>query len=68
MGYPKEYEPQQGYKYQLFVKTSYSTRYESIDYAKDDSDKKYLMNEYRLVYKNDGILKAVKLPRKYWTE
>ncbi|GIN25538.1 MULTISPECIES: hypothetical protein [Bacillota] len=50
MAYPKAYEPQQGYKYQILVKTPYDRAYEHCDYAVDKADKNYLLGEYSLAY------------------
>jgi hypothetical protein len=67
MSYPKAYEPQNGYQYQLLIRTSGERAFESLDYAKDYTEKKYLLDEYRLAYRGMGIeLKTIKLPKKYW--
>ena len=66
MAYPKEYDPQQGYMYQLFVKTPHQRAYEHLDYAVDEADKKHLMTEYKMAYGAGHYLKAQLLPRKYW--
>lgn len=69
MAYPKEYDPQQGYMYQLFVKTPHQKALEHLDYAEDRADMKHLMKEYRMVYSSYGAgysLKAQLLPQKYW--
>jgi hypothetical protein len=66
MGYPKAYEPQQGYKYQILVKTPYDRAYEHCDYAKDRAELKHLTGEYRLAYGAGYSFKSILLPQKYW--
>lgn len=68
MSNPKAYEPQQGYKYQILVKTPYDRAYEHCDYAKDNTEKNYLIGEYKLAYGNGFSFKSILLPRKYWKE
>ena len=66
MSYPKAYDPQQGYMYQLLVKTPYDREYEHCDYAVDKGDKDYLLDEYKLAYGAGFIFKSILLPKKYW--
>lgn len=66
MAYPQAYEPQQGYKYQILVKTPYDRAYEHCDYAKDREERNYLINEYRLAYGGGYSFKTIMLPQKYW--
>lgn len=66
MAYPKEYDPQQGYMYQLFVKTPHQRAYEHLDYAEDKADKNHLMKEYKIAYGAGYYFKALLLPQKYW--
>jgi hypothetical protein len=63
----KAYEPEQGYKYQIFCRNQqYSGReWEHCDYAKDSQEKKYLIGEYRLAYGVGWEFKSILLPRKY---
>jgi len=68
MSRPKAYEPQQGYQYQILVKTPYDRAYEHCDYAKDSSDKRYLIQEYSMAYGIGHHFKAIPLPKKYWKE
>lgn len=66
---PIAYEPQHGYMYQILMKLNGERIFESLDYAKDFEEKKYLLNEYRLAYRGMGIaLKTIKLPKKYHSE
>jgi hypothetical protein len=69
MSKPKAYDPQQGYQYQIFIKSPYERELEGLDYAKDYQDLKYLLNEYRLAYRGQSVgFSYTKLPRKYWKE
>lgn len=69
MSNPKAYEPQQGYKYQILTRNqSISREWESCDYAKDKTEKNYLVNEYRLSYGAGWEFKVITLPAKYWKE
>lgn len=65
MGYPRAYEPVEGQKYQIFTKYG-NEPYEHCDYAVDDSERNYLLGEYRMAYGSEFIFKTVKLPTKYW--
>ena len=63
----KAYEPQQGYRYQILVRYTGQREFESCDYAKDKEEKNYLLNEYRLAYRNNAQeFKTILLPEKYW--
>jgi hypothetical protein len=66
MSYPKAYEPEHGYKYQILVKTPYDRAYEHCDYAKDLQENKHLINEYSSAYGVGYSFKSIMLPRKYW--
>lgn len=66
MAYPKAYEPVDGYKYQLLVKTPYDRAYEHCDYAEDYADKKHLLENYRMAYGSGFTFKTIQLPKKYW--
>ena len=66
MTYPQAYDPQEGYKYQILVKTPYDRAYEHCDYAKDSEEKSYLIGEYRLAYGPGFEFKTILLPQKYW--
>ncbi|MFQ3543590.1 hypothetical protein Q7A53_05845 [Halobacillus rhizosphaerae] len=68
MSYPQAYSPEQGYRYQILVKTPYDRAYEHCDYAKDREEKNYLTNEYRLAYGVGYTFKSIELPQKYWNE
>lgn len=68
MAYPKAYEPQQGYKYQILVKTPYDRAYEHCDYAKDRKERNNLIDEYKLAYGMGYTFKSIQLPKKYWEE
>lgn len=68
MSKPKAYDPQQGYKYQILCRNQkYNGReWEHCDYAKDKTEKNYLINEYRLAYGVGYEFKSILLPVKYW--
>lgn len=68
MTYPKCYDPEYGYKYQLIIRYSAISReWEHLDYAKDKADKDYLIDNYILANRNNGAeIKAIRLPQKYW--
>lgn len=66
MTYPLAYDPQQSYKYQLLVKCPNERAYEHCDYATDYSDKKHLLENYKMAYGNGFSFKTIKLPKKYW--
>ena len=70
MGYPKAYDPQQGYQYQILCRNrSYDGLvWEHCDYARDGSDKAYLLKEYRMAYGAGYEFKTIQLPQKYWNE
>ncbi|PGO60678.1 hypothetical protein [Priestia megaterium] len=68
MTYPKAYEPQQGYKYQILVKTPYDRAYEHCDYAKDNEEKNHLIKEYQMAYGAGHYFKSILLPKKYWNQ
>ena len=66
MAKPKAYDPQQGYKYQIFVKTPYDRALEHCDYAVDRKDLKYLIENYQEAYGAENSFSWVMLPQKYW--
>lgn len=69
MANPKAYSPEKGYKYQILVKFPQSREYEHCDYAVDSADKKHLLDNYRLAYRNTGAsFKTIALPQKYWAK
>ena len=69
MSFPKAYNPQQGYQYQIVCRnTAYGREYEHCDYAKDGKECKYLKNEYRLAYGAGWEFKSILLPAKYWPQ
>lgn len=68
MSQPKAYDPQQGYKYQILVMCPNEREYEHCDYAKDHTEKKYLLNEYRMAYGTGYRFKTILLPMKYWNK
>ncbi|MEK5036339.1 hypothetical protein MKY96_33455 [Paenibacillus sp. FSL R7-0302] len=65
---PQAYEPAEGYKYQILTKYAGEKAYEHCDYARDDADKKHLLNEYRLAYGAAFKFKTILLPQKYWKD
>jgi hypothetical protein len=66
MAYPKAYDPQEGYKYQLLVMCPNDREYEHCDYAIDYADKKHLLENYRMAYGAGFRFKTIELPQKYW--
>ena len=65
MPYPKAYEPEQGYKYQILCRSD-SREWEHCDYAKDRKEMYYLRGEYRLAFGVGWSFRTIALPRKYW--
>ena len=67
MSYPKAYQPEQGYKYQLLCRAKiYNGRtWEHCDYAKDIKDLHFLKKEYQLCYGCNFEFKRILLPLKY---
>lgn len=67
MARPKAYCPEQGYYAQLLLMGKREREWEHLDYATDRTDKEYLIGEYELAYRGQGIrIKAITLPEKYW--
>lgn len=67
MSRPAAYDPQEGYKYQILCRNqSYDRAYEHCDYAKDRSELKHLLANYRLAYGGGWEFKTILLPRKFW--
>jgi hypothetical protein len=63
---PKAYDPCIGQKYQLFGRWNSNEEYDHLDYARTKQEKDYIISEYHLgspAY----MIKAILLPRKYWT-
>ena len=65
MSRPKAYDPQHGYRYQILRYDEYNREYDHVDYAKDRTEKNYLMNEYGIADRV-GRYKAIELPQKFW--
>lgn len=65
---PVAYDPQEGYRFQILCRSSYTyPQWEHCDYATDKADKKHLLDEYALAYKGMGFeFMTIQLPRKYW--
>lgn len=70
MSYPKAYDPQPGYKYQILCryKRSSSREWEHCDYVQPDEEKNKILEEYRLAYRGEFDFKVITLPKKYWTK
>lgn len=66
MSHPKAYDPQPGSRYQIFTRQGGTREWEHCDYAKDKSEKNYLIGEYHLAYGGGFGFKAILLPAKYW--
>lgn len=68
MAKPKAYDPQQDYKWQILCRNqAYSgNEWEHCDYATDNSDRRHLLENYRLAYGAGWEFKSILLPRKYW--
>lgn len=65
MSRPKAYEAVDGYRYQILCRCL-SKEWEHCDYATDNSDRKHLLENYRLAYGNKYEFKTIQLPRKFW--
>lgn len=65
MARPQAYDPQDGYRYQILCR-SRCRKWEHCDYAKDRTEKNYLVGEYRMAYGVGWEFKVIPLPRKYW--
>jgi hypothetical protein len=63
---PLAYSPEEGYMFQILVKTPYDRAYEHCDYAVDREDRKHLLENYRMVYGSGYSFKTIPLPKKYW--
>lgn len=66
MSRPKAYDPQQGYRYQLFCRFMADREWEHCDYATDRADRRHLLDNYRLAYGPGWSFKTILLPVKYW--
>jgi hypothetical protein len=64
---PLAYSPEQGCKYQILTRYGNSA-WEHCDYAKDKTEKNYLLNEYRLAYGAGFSFQTILLPKKFWSE
>lgn len=65
MTMPTVYEPEEGYKYQILTRCGH-TAWEHCDYAKDRTERNYLLREYRLAYGAGFTFKSILLPSKFW--
>ncbi|MDW2886683.1 hypothetical protein [Exiguobacterium artemiae] len=65
MSRPKAYDPVEGYRYQLFYKHSEVRELDHLDYAKDQTELFYLLEEYHLCM-TPGTLRYLQLPKQYW--
>lgn len=64
---PKAYDPQEGYRYQIFCRNcEYSRAWDHCDYAKDRDEKDYLIGEYKIAYGPGWEFKYEFLPTKFW--
>lgn len=67
MSHPKAYSPESGFKYQLLCRNPQHDRsYEHCDYAKDKTEKNYLVSNYSMAYGAGWQFKSILLPKKYW--
>jgi len=67
MSYPKAYDPQDGYKFQILCRNlEYNREWEHCDYATDGSDKLHLITNYRMAYGAGWEFKTILFPRKCW--
>jgi len=66
MAHPQAYSPEQGYKYQILVKTPYDRAYEHCDYAKDYEEKQHLIKNYKMAYGPGFYFKTITLPQYCW--
>lgn len=64
----KEYEPRQGYMYQLFARQVNTNLWESIDYAQSKKELITLKKEYSIAFPSSFEFKSVLLPKKYHPE
>lgn len=62
---PKAYEPVQDQMYQILLYDNYNREYDHLDYAKDKTEKNFLLSEYKLSYGNGFKFKTILLPKKY---
>lgn len=62
---PVAYEPEAGYKYQIFCRFD-TPAWEHCDYAASSEEKKKLLEEYRMAFGAGWEFQAIRLPRKYW--
>ena len=67
MSKPKAYDPQDGYQYHILCRNpSISREWEHCDYAKDRTERSYLVGEYRLAYGAGWEFTSILQPRKHW--
>lgn len=64
MSRPQAYAPEEGYKFQILCRQSGA--WEHCDYAKDRTEKRYLIGEYALAYGGGWQFKSILLPLRYW--
>ena len=64
---PIAYEPQEGYRYQILTRNqAYSREWESCDYATDQKELNYLLEEYYFAYGAGYEFQVILLPKRYW--
>jgi hypothetical protein len=64
---PQAYDPQDGYRFQILCRNpSYGRAWEHCDYATDRSDRKHMLENYRLAYGAGWEFRTLQLPRQYW--
>jgi hypothetical protein len=63
---PLAYDPQSGYKFQILCRQYGAASWNHCDYAKDRTEKNYIVDEYRLAYGGGFQFKSILLPAKYW--
>ena len=68
MTMPIAYSPEQGCRYQILSWDFYCRTWDHLDYAKDKTERDYLLKEYRMGNGSSLRLKTILLPRKYWKE
>jgi hypothetical protein len=68
MAQPKAYSPEQGYRYQILTRMTSEREWEHCDYAKDRTEKDYLLANYRSAYGSGFTFNVIELPQKYWKE
>ena len=64
MAKPKAYEPAEGQRWQILCRDG--REWEHCDDAVDQTERRYLLNEYRLAYGAGWQFMTIRLPRKFW--